>query len=169
MARHLTAEERDRIAQLLHQGAQQKEIARAVRRSPSTISRELGRNHSGGVYYAAQAQRKAERRRRERPLVRKMDDPRINAAVRSGLAQQWSPEQIAGRMRQEDFSRRVSAQTIYAWIEGNEDREHWKSFLRRRGKRPFQPQPPLDHFRATPCWGRRAPAAWRLWSIASRG
>ena len=82
MARHLTPEERDRIAQLLHQGAQQKEIARAVRRSPSTISRELGRNHSGGVYYAAQAQRKAERRRRERPLVRKMDDPRINAAVR---------------------------------------------------------------------------------------
>jgi len=140
MARHLTPEERDRIAQLLHQGAQQKEIARAVSRSPSTISREFRRNRTGDGYYAAQAQREAERRRRERPIVRRMDVPEINAMVRRGLTHEWSPEQIAGRMQQQDSNRRVSAQTIYAWIERDEDREHWKSFLRRRGKRPFRPK-----------------------------
>ena len=136
MTNHLTLEERDRIAQLRYQGADQKEIAQAVGRSPSTISRELRRNHTGGEYYAAQAQREAERRRQERPLVRKMDDPEINEVVRVGLAQEWAPQQIAGRMQQQDSDRRVSSQTIYTWIKQDEDREHWQSLLRRRGKRP---------------------------------
>jgi IS30 family transposase len=136
MAHHLTPEERDRIAQLRHRGADQKEIAKAVARCPSTISRELRRNRTDGEYHAAQAQRKAELRRQERPLVRKMEDPRIDQAVRAGLAQEWAPEQIEGRMRQQDSDRCVSAQTIYTWIKHDEDREHWESMLRRRGKRP---------------------------------
>ena len=49
MAHHLTLEERDRIAQLQHQGADQKEIARAVGRCPATISRELRRNRTDGL------------------------------------------------------------------------------------------------------------------------
>ena len=138
MARHLTLEERDRIAQLRHQRADQKEIARAVGRCPSTISRELRRNRAGNEYYAGQAQSQAERRRQQRPLTRKMDDPQINQAVREGLAQEWAPEQIAGRMKQQDRDRTVSPQTIYAWIKQDEDREHWESMLRRRGKRPYR-------------------------------
>jgi len=138
MAHHLTLEERDRIAQLRHQGAEQKEIAQAVGRCPSTISREMRRNRTDGEYHAAQAHREAERRRRERPLVRKMEDPEINEAVRAGLAQEWAPEQIAGRMRQQDSDRCVSPQTIYAWIKQDEDREHWESMLRRRGKHPYR-------------------------------
>lgn len=136
MAHHLTLEERDRIAQLRHQGADQKEIAGAVGRCPSTISREFRRNSTNGEYYAAQAQRQAARRRRERPLLRKMADPQINEAVRAGLAQDWSPQQIAGRLRQQAAQGCVSAQTIYTWMKRDEDREHWQSLLRRRGKRP---------------------------------
>ena len=113
MAKHLTLEERDRLAQLRHQGADQKEIAHALGRCPATISRELRRNRTDGEYYAAQAQREAQRRRGERPLVRKMDDPEINEAVRAGLAHEWAPEQIAGRMQQQDSECQVSAQTIY--------------------------------------------------------
>jgi IS30 family transposase len=138
MANHLTPEERDRIAQLQYQGADQNEIARAVGRSPSTISRELRRNRTGGEYLAAQAQRAAEQRREERPLVRKMDVPEINEAVRRGLAREWSPDQIAGRMQQQASEHCVSAQTIYTWIKQDEDREHWESMLRRRGKRPYR-------------------------------
>jgi transposase, IS30 family len=136
MAHHLTLEERDRIAHLRHQGADQKEIAHTLGRSPATISRELRRNGTDGEYYAAQAQREAQRRRWQRPLVRKMDDPAINAAVRTGLAHAWAPEQIVGRMQQQDGERRVSAQTIYTWIKQDPYREHWEGFLRRRGKRP---------------------------------
>ena len=139
MPSHLTLDERDRIAHLRHQGANQKDIACVIGRCRSTISRELRRNRTDGEYYAAQAQRESERRRRERPLARKMDDPTINDTVRTGLAQEWAPEQIAGRMKQQFPDRsegRVSPQTIYAWIKQDQRREHWESLLRRRGKRP---------------------------------
>lgn len=149
MASHLTWKERDRIAQLCQHGALQKEIARAVGRHRSTISRELRRNRTGNEYFAAGAQQQAERRRRERPLVCKMERPEISQEVRQGLVQEWSPEQIAGRMKQQHpdcppttASRRrprVAPQTIYTWMANQpaEERRHWQSFLRRRGKRPF--------------------------------
>jgi len=79
------------------------------------MSRELRRNGTGAEYLAGQAQRKAEARRRDRPLERKMDKPEINEFVRGGLAQEWSPEQIAGRLKQqhpETPEQQVSAQTM---------------------------------------------------------
>lgn len=145
MAQHLTSEERDRIAQLRHRGADQKEIAQALSRSPSTVSRELRRNRTGKEYFAAQAQRQAEQRRSERPLVRKLDRCETNQAVRSGLTHEWSPEQIAGRLAQQHPDcpdRQVSAQTIYNWIERDDDSKYWQSFLRRRGKRPYRRKNP---------------------------
>jgi IS30 family transposase len=141
MTSHLTLEERDRIAQLRHQGADQKEVATALGRSRSTISRELRRNRLGEEYYAGHAQREAERRRRERPITRKLESPELNETVRTGLAQDWSPEQIAGRLEQqhpEQPDRRISAQAIYRWIAQDVDREHWQEHLRRRGKRPVR-------------------------------
>jgi len=145
MAGHLTLEERDRISQLLHRGAAQKEIAQAVGRSPATISRELRRNRTESLYFSGQAQRAAERRRSERPLERKMDDLELNECVRQGLTHEWAPEQIAGRLKQKHPDcpdRHVSAQTIYTWIAKDADSEHWRSFLRRRGKRPFRRKKP---------------------------
>ena len=144
MPAHLTMEERDRIAQLRYKGADQGEIARALKRAPSTISRELRRNRTGNEYYAAQAQWLADDRRSQRPLSRKLDDPKLNKAVREALAQEWSPEQIEGRLKEEhpdDPGGCVSAQTIYTWIEQHEDREYWRSCLRRRGKRPSRRKP----------------------------
>ncbi len=145
MASHLTMEERDRIAQLKQQGADQKEIARALNRSPSTISRELRRNRTRGEYFAAQAQERARRRRPERPITRKMDHPQINQTVRLGVTRYWSPEQIAGRLKFDDPEGKgqVTARTIYRWIQRDEHREHWQSFLRRRGKRPFRRKKPV--------------------------
>jgi IS30 family transposase len=139
MSGHLTKQERDRLAQLHCRGAPQDEIAAAIGRHPCTISRELQRNSTSQGYFAAQAHDLAQERRRCRPLARKLDDPELNAAVRSGLAQEWSPEQIEGALKREysaEPRRRVSAPTIYAWIEQDQHKSHWKSFLRRRGKRP---------------------------------
>ena len=56
--------------------------------------------------------------------MRKMDDPEINRAVREGLAQNWAPEQIAGRMRQQA---RYSAAPCFArrrQEEHNHERPH---------------------------------------------
>ena len=145
MSQQLTVAERDRLAQLQYQGALQKEIAADLGRSPATISRELRRNRSGDAYYAGQAQQTAARRRRERPLVRKMAEPQINHDVRAGLAQQWSPEQIAGRLKFEHPDtpeRHVSPQTIYTWIDNDANCVHWKAQLRRRGQRPARRKSP---------------------------
>ncbi len=143
MASHLTMEERDRIAQLRCQGANQKEIARALERDKGTISRELRRNCTPKEYLSGQAQRESERRRRERPMVGKMDHPAINQTVRAGLALEWSPQQIVGRLKQQAGGRSVSHQTIYAWIKQDAHRVHWESFLRRRGKRPYRRKKPV--------------------------
>lgn len=161
MANHLTMAERDRIAQLRHQGADQKEIAKALNRSPATISRELCRNRASDEYFAAQAQEKSQQRRRERPLTRKMDDPHISQTVRHALTQYWSPEQIAGRLEldQPEGEASISARTIYQWIHGDPYRTHWESFLRRRGKRPFRRTKPA---------GIGAPIAQRPEAIEQR-
>lgn len=142
MRNHLTLEERDRIAQLRHLGANGKEIAQRLQRSESTISRELERNSSGGEYFAGQAQQQSDQRRRERPFERKMDDLQLNEFVRSGLAQEWSPQQISSRLEQQQDGPSISHQTIYAWIRQDQHRKHWEARLRRRGKCPCRRKPP---------------------------
>ena len=139
MAKQLTADERDRLAPYLGEGFHQKQIAEKLQRSASTISRERTRNSPDSVYLAARAQRLAEERRCERPITRKLEQPDVHEFVTSGLARQWSPEQIAGRLRREhpdDDRCRVGATTIYRWIDTHPTlREHWKRQLRRRGRR----------------------------------
>lgn len=136
---HLTAEEREVIGQMRYSGHGPTAIAAALGRHKSSISRELRRNRSGGTYSALEAQRLAEQRRRERPRQRKIDRPEINEAVRGGLAQRWSPEQIAGRLRREQPAhpeRRVSHQTIYRWLRSDSAlAPHFRSFLREGGRR----------------------------------
>lgn len=141
MARHLTPKVRDHIAQLTHRGFDQNAIARRIGRSTATVSRVLKRNSGDGTYSSAQAQHTAERRRRERPLTRKLDVPENDESLRYGFAHEWSPEQISVRMKQEYPDcpqRQVSPQTIYTWSEQDKHCDHWKQHLRRRGKRPYR-------------------------------
>jgi IS30 family transposase len=146
MARHLTLAERDLLAQLLHQGHSQKDIAAALQRSPGTICRELKRNRTGGTYHAGQAHEQSRRRRRERKLTRKMDRPETQEYVAQGLASYWSPDEISGRVHYQspdEPERHIGRQTIYNWIEQQEpqERAEWKAGLRRRGKRPRKKPP----------------------------
>jgi transposase, IS30 family len=140
MAKHITMEERDQIADLVRRRLKPSEIALRMNRHHSVICRELKRNQSDdGQYHAAAAHQRAIRRRKERPLVRKMDRPEISGAVESGLHDDWSPDQISGRLRQqfpEDRKRWISAKTIYSWIRSDSHRSLWESHLRRRGKAP---------------------------------
>ncbi|MBL6707565.1 MAG: helix-turn-helix domain-containing protein [Planctomycetaceae bacterium] len=88
----LTLEKREVTSQMHYSGARASAIAERLRRSPSTIGRELRRNEDSSGYRAVAAQEQTTRRRRNRPLIRKMDDPFINESVRTGLSQEWSPE-----------------------------------------------------------------------------
>lgn len=142
MACHLTLDERERLSQMHHAGVTNAEIAAALTRHPTTIGRELRRNASDfdEEYSPLAAQQRAGSRRATRELARKMDRAEVADEVRRGLARCWSPDQIAGHMRREypdDRCRRVSHQMIYAWIDQQprEDRQRFRSFLRRGGKR----------------------------------
>jgi len=140
MASQLIREERAVISPMWFAGHSRRAIARRLGRHPTTVGRELRRNGDGDRYLAMAAQAQAEQRRRQRPLVRKLDQPEVNALVRRGLARYWSPDQIAGRSHLEfpqEPRRRVSHQTIYTWIRAQaEDRSHWEQFLRFGGRAP---------------------------------
>jgi IS30 family transposase len=141
MARHLTLEEREVIAQMHRAGAMQTRIADRISRSKSTISRELRRNRSRNGYWAVAAQRKAEKRRSQRPWVGKMERAEVRRPVQQRLRWRWSPDEIAGRSRRDfpgDRRQQISHQTIYTWIHVEEAAgKHWQRYLRRLGrKRP---------------------------------
>jgi IS30 family transposase len=91
-------------------------------RHHSTIGRELARNgrrYEGAVYIHEAAQRYAEERARWPRPWRRRDHRQLHAYVITGLLKDWSPEQIAGRLRHDhssDRTMRVSPETIYQWI-----------------------------------------------------
>ena len=72
--------------------------------------------------------------------------PGVNGPMRRLLARCCSPAEIANRMKYERRHgprRCVSASTIDRWIERQgDDRRRWKSFLRRRGRRPDRRKTP---------------------------
>jgi IS30 family transposase len=114
----LTLEEREEIAYWLAVGHSVRQIALRVRRSPSTVSRELARNVSRSPRryrpYPAHIRACARaRRNRQRKLVA---GSAVRGLVCELLRQDYSPGQIAGRLKR-DFPRRpelqVSHETIY--------------------------------------------------------
>jgi IS30 family transposase len=146
MFQQVTFEERVRIDELLVAEYSPTEIGRDLKRPLCTITRELQRNRIGGRYSAQMAQALTERRRCERPLVRKMERTTIRDAVEDGLIQAWSPDQISGRQKRrlpKQPESHVCASTIYRWIATQgRMRTHWQQFLRRRGRARWLPRTP---------------------------
>lgn len=119
--KHLTLREREDIMVMHREGKSITQIAEAIGRHKSTVSRELGRNGDGGAarprYRASTAQARYDRRRKACVRTRILDDPATFNLVRDRfLEQQWSPEQIAGRLALELGRSPVSASTIYRGI-----------------------------------------------------
>ena len=99
----LSLEERVEIYRLHAGGKSQNEIASALDRAPSTISRELQRNSRPtkvwkGGYEPVRAQQLAERRRRQDGRFKLARQPDLRDCVGKSLAMGHSPEQIAGRL-----------------------------------------------------------------------
>jgi IS30 family transposase len=115
-ARALTDDERETISRQLAQGRSVRAIARQLQRAPSTVCREVGRNGGRARYRATAADRRAWRRARRPKPCRLRQRPRLRAVVAAQLACQWSPQQIAGWLRQaypRDPDMQVSHETIY--------------------------------------------------------
>lgn len=134
----LTAIQRYQISDFLKSGWTQKRISWELGFHPSTISREIKRNLGKRGYRPRQAHQKA-MQRRSVASSRAVICGQAWEEVRSGLQQQWSPEQISGRLkvlfthRQYHVSHEWIYQHIYADKEaGGELHQHLRCRKKRR-------------------------------------
>ena len=115
-SRCLSLSEREEISRGIAQGQSIRIIAAFLNRAPSTISREINRNGGLNKYRASQAD-KAAWDRAHRPKICKLVKHRSLATiVARKLKLDWSPEQIAGWLKQtypDNENYQVSHETIY--------------------------------------------------------
>lgn len=122
---HLTSIERGQIHALRTAGKCLAEIARALGRHRSTIGRELVRNDAGKKkgYLPDQAQKRYQELRKDCVRSKRLDYLPLRRYILEQGSRAWSPEQIAGRLREDyphDGRMHVSHETIYRAIYNDE-------------------------------------------------
>lgn len=113
---HLTCEQRYTISVMLAQNHPQNQIALAIGKDKSVVSREIKRNSDqrNGIYKSDLANRKYKQRQEQknRPTIFTTS---IKKYVEEGLNNEYSPEQINGRAKLEGIFC-VSHECIYQYI-----------------------------------------------------
>lgn len=113
---HFSAHERDRLAVLRAEGKSIRQIARILRRSPSSVSRELRRNARRHGYLPRAAQERACSRKSAASRRPRLKSPLLRQYVEARLLERWSPELIAGRVPLDLGAVSISHEAIYQWI-----------------------------------------------------
>lgn len=102
---HFSRTERHELSILRGKGYSLRDIARALGKNPSSVSRELKRNTVHGEYSARKAEHKAYVRRKYAKYqgMKVRGNPEIEQYIWEKMQPpfSWSPEQIAGRIRRE--------------------------------------------------------------------
>jgi transposase, IS30 family len=129
----LSLEDRCEISGLQAAGVSVRQIAAALDRAPSTISRELKRNGGRTAgYKPSYAQQQARARRWTGSRLER--DALLRTAVLEGLRRGWSPEQVAGRLAREQGRKVISHESIYRFIDAQIRRTkdyRWRRYLPR--------------------------------------
>ena len=145
-----TLEERCEIAQLQAEGHSIRQIAAALDRSPSSVSRELRRNDGQLVgYRPSHAQ---ERTKARRWKVSKLErNANLREEVLALLAKGWSPEQAYAFLERQHGKRVLGPETIYRFIAAQIARHKdysWRQYLpRAKAKRGWRGADGQDDFR----------------------
>jgi IS30 family transposase len=137
----VTLEERCTIARLRQAGQSIRQIATALDRAPSSVCRELKRNHGRQVgYKPGYAQEQAAARRWKGSRLER--NARLRDLVLGCLRCGWSPEQVAGWLTRQNEPLTVSHETIYRFIYAQIRRTNdgaWRHYLpRARYKRGWR-------------------------------
>jgi transposase, IS30 family len=111
---HVTRDIRCQIYALKSTGTSLREIAKSVEKHVSTISRELSRNTGGRGYRYNQADIKAKTRRSAASRIAKKLTLDVEKRVVAGIEEDWSPEQLSGRLAVEGTW--ISYETIYRHV-----------------------------------------------------
>lgn len=114
---HLIKTDRQEIFLLKEKGYSLRNIATALGRSPSTISREIRRNSVQDSYTPKKAQHKSYVRWRYRkPYLKKIrQNDQLECFIRERLKLHWSPETIAGVWNKQNGVS-ISPLTIYKYV-----------------------------------------------------
>ncbi|MFO1144362.1 MAG: IS30 family transposase [Amaricoccus sp.] len=131
---HWTLDERCRLCGLLEMGLGVEEIVRRLNRHRSTVYREIARNGriAGGYRPQGADDRAWARKRRGSRIARSTP---LRTRVETGLAMEWSPEQIVGRMERGGAEHRTSVESIYRHVWSLEGRKACLPGLLRQRKR----------------------------------
>jgi len=136
---HLGLKEREVIDTMRRDGRSIREMGCVLGRSPSTISRELRRNPSPAYdfYIDHRAQVRADKRRSKASHRMRLKSKVIRGYVVSKLTQDWSPEQIAGRIEIDHPGISISHEAIYQYVyhPSTPNRQELIGCLRRSHKR----------------------------------
>jgi IS30 family transposase len=112
----LSLEEREEISRGLAAGRSVRAIAEGLRRSPSTVSREVNANDGRQRYRALLADRAASQRALRPKRAKLAQSPRLRSVVERKLEAKWSPQQISAWLASQYPDRpemQVSHETIY--------------------------------------------------------
>jgi IS30 family transposase len=115
----LTPQDREEISRGLRAGESVRAVAAALGRPASTVSREIARNGGPQAYRAISACERAREQARRPKLSCLQRNPVLRQIVVELLGQEWSPEQIAGRLRllyPDDAQMTISHESIYRAI-----------------------------------------------------
>ena len=164
----LSLEERCEIARLQAAGSSIRQIAAALDRQPSSISRELKRNKGSGpragAYKPAYAEAQTAARRWSGSRLER--DEALRGQVLAGLAKGWSPEQVAGRLKRDQGQPVIGHESIYRFIYAQLKRTNdgaWRNYLprakARRGRRPKPGGSPASFIRQRVPIDQRSPDA----------
>ena len=115
--KHLTLIEREKIMFFLAQNYSVTDIAKAIGRNKSTVSREIKRNAKEDYYQPSISHTNYLMRRTACKPHKKLNNPDLYALVKDKfLNHQWSPEEISGRLKHESGKCIISYNTIYRGI-----------------------------------------------------
>ena len=132
---HLNQDERDKLAIEIHQGRSLRSIAREMSRNPSTLKRELDRNHGPTIYTPYQAHQRAMKRHRDAHKHLRLKSHALRHDVEVLLMKGWSPELISGRLNRQGKHPHITHEAIYQWV--YQDTPHLIEYLVRHHKERF--------------------------------
>ena len=112
---HMTQEIRSQIYALKSTGIALRKIGRIVGYDASAISREIKRNTGGIGYRYKQADAMAKERRTKASRTPKKLTPELVSIIEDRLQEDWSPDQIAGRLKEQGRTS-ISHELIYQHI-----------------------------------------------------
>lgn len=131
---HIKKAERLEIAILLKKGYSFRNIADAINKSASSVSREINHNSVKGEYNPEKANLKSyvKRKYSKFQIMKIVQNKKLWNYIEEKIKKNWSPETISGRIKHIDIDiKGISSKSIYKFVKNR----YLERYLRLKGKK----------------------------------